>query len=696
MTGHITQNISRELYWYICQNIVGTEKHVKRLRLLNAARDKLSNSDIDLTVTSGSFGEGIDLRGSDLDLMFIDQCVEVYDVKPHFYPNISYLSMDTDDVKPGYTQLILEYTRKKKLFEQCEQFCDKYYLSSTLWKIRLRTPHFNNIHGPCISDKDGIVDFAHCLHSKTWEPAAEHWIERSNNSWPNKVYNFSASMQYSRMDQHRFYVNDVYKTIESLSFNIANYYFFLQDNWTNVFFSSSINRGIQNVVSSDHSSIKRMYTYYISKLCSLRAQSIPLNSAYSGNKYQYQKYKSCICTLLQNIYHDAISGWLMLASFFYKTKLYTEALRVIMYSLSKCTFEKLYPSMELSDIHIHHQLFKLKSIQWKLIHLDSMIFFENSTLIPDELLIEVNNKSCLIPSSVYAYFLQFLCHYKLKNVRKCQDIIKVLQLVIEGNHLLRGSTLKAVANALLGVAFQIVGDTESARQAFLQSVELLPEPSLNSAKKGRRRLLVEHVEITSKWLLIIKDKNHYHDHLTQNTSIGLYWYLCQIIVGTEDHVKQIRLLNAARDNFSIYDDFISTTSGSYGEGLEMRGSDLDIMTVQRNMEVDDGKPHSIPHMAYLSMDTDDVKPGFTQLRLEYSSSQTLFDNFVQFSNKRYLSSTLLKQRIVMGSKSFKIHGPCVSDIDAYNLFGVALQMSSQSVEFNPDATRNPSVKRLFQ
>lgn len=55
--------------------------------------------------------------------------------------------------------------------------------------------------------------------------------------------------------------------------------------------------------------------------------------------------------------------------------------------------------------------------------------------------------------------------------------------------------------------------------------------------------------------------------------------MCQNIVGTRDQVKQIRLMNAARDNLSIYNTTIGITSGSYGEGLDMRGSDFDIMFV---------------------------------------------------------------------------------------------------------------------
>ncbi|VDI41338.1 Hypothetical predicted protein [Mytilus galloprovincialis] len=134
MADHSTQHVSRALYWYMCQHIVGTEDYVKQIRLLNAVRDNLSSNKVGISITSGSFGEGLEMRGSDLDVMFMDRNVEVYDVKPRFHPNISYLSMNTDYEKPGFTQLRLEYSNSQTLYDNSVQFADKHYLSSTLGK----------------------------------------------------------------------------------------------------------------------------------------------------------------------------------------------------------------------------------------------------------------------------------------------------------------------------------------------------------------------------------------------------------------------------------------------------------------------------------------------------------------------------------------------------------------------------------
>ncbi|VDI68763.1 Hypothetical predicted protein [Mytilus galloprovincialis] len=181
---HITQNLSTELYRYMCQSIVGTEDNVKQIRLMNAIRDDLSIHKNEISITSGSYGEGLDMRGSDLDVMYVVQNIKVYDVKPRLNPISAYLLMDTDNVKPGFTQLRLD--SRCTSYHTCVQLGDKYYLSSSLWKEDILTKNMDyTIHGPCVSDKDGLYDFAECLHCKSWISSAVQWITRSTNSWPS-------------------------------------------------------------------------------------------------------------------------------------------------------------------------------------------------------------------------------------------------------------------------------------------------------------------------------------------------------------------------------------------------------------------------------------------------------------------------------------------------------------------------------
>ncbi|XP_071147332.1 uncharacterized protein [Mytilus edulis] len=561
-------NISLALYNYLCQNIVGTEEHVKTVRLMNTVRDNLSSSKSFTCITSGSYGEGLEMRGSDLDIMQVIKYIKVNaDKQPDFDPSITYLSMDTDDVKPGFTQLRLEYSRNQYNLECCEEHNGKRYFSSALHKGKFLVfgDKGKQIHGPCITNKKGDLDYALSLHCKTWIPSAVNWMTRSSSSWPShnvkqsiinhgvlfvpigfhgspkedlewrisfsvaekflintfthtqlmcyallkitlkdviandseckdllcsyflktiifwtseelpssvwkpdnlipcfmrcfsrlvycvehsvcshyfipennmfenkiegrardvllkklntlhsygwrcilfsdQISNFDVAMWSFPIEPFTLYINDVKKIVQSSILYLANV--FLQtDSELDIF-----NTGLLHNIWCHHFSLKQLYPYFISHRCRILAQRLPLNGAIINNKYQYKQYKSCLSTLLTNVYHDAVSGWLMIASLFYKTKQYRKALHIIRYSISKCTSDKLFFfGLTLSDIH--YESFKLlpfnkKSVVYllKIIFVDLIRYHVNSTLTPDELVMEGWNKPCFFPSAAVCLF----------------------------------------------------------------------------------------------------------------------------------------------------------------------------------------------------------------------------------------------------------------------------------------------------
>ncbi|XP_071147878.1 uncharacterized protein [Mytilus edulis] len=572
---------------------------------MNSVRDNLSSSKSWTCITSGSYGEGLEMRGSDLDVMQVIKSINVNaDKQPDFDPSITYLSMDTDDVKHGFTQLRLEYSRDQYIFECCEEHNGKHYFSSALYKENFllcgdkdKQIHRFDVHGPCITDKKGVFDFALSLHCKTWISSAVNWITRSSSSWPShnvkqsiinhgvlfvpigvhgspkedlewrvsfsvaekllintfthtqlmcyvllkiilkdviandyeckdllcsyflktiifwiseelpssvwkpdnlihcfmrcfnrlvycveysvclhyfipennmfenkiegrardvllnklntlhsygwrcilfsdQISNFAVSMWNFPIEPFTFYVNDVKKIVESSMLYNANRFLAIYSELV------IFNTGLLHNIRCHKFSLKHFYAYYISHRCKYIAQRLPLNGAIINNKYQYIQYKSCLSTLLTNVYHDAVSGWLMVASLFYKRKQYRTALHIIRYSISKCTPDKLYPGITMLDIH--YQSLKLQTIDkksvaylLKFMFVDSIRLTVNSTLTPDELSIEGRNITHIIPSTAYAYFLSFLCHHHLNNVRQCRDSLEGLELVMAERYLIR-------------------------------------------------------------------------------------------------------------------------------------------------------------------------------------------------------------------------------------------------------------------
>ncbi|XP_071147368.1 uncharacterized protein [Mytilus edulis] len=599
-------------------------------------RDNLQSDKSFTWITSGSYGEGLEMRGSDLDIMQVRKSIQVNaDKQPDFNPSITYLSMDTDDVKPGFTQLRLEYSRDQYDLECCEEHNGKHYFSSALWKgnVLLFGDKGRQIQGPCITDKTGVLDFAFSLHCKTWTPSAVNWITRSSNSWP--CHNVTQSIinhgvifvpigvhgspkedlewRVSFSVAEKFLINTFTHTqlmcyallkiilkdviandseckdllcsyfletiifwiseelpsfvwkpnnmitcfmrcfgrlVYCVEYSVCLHYFIPENNlfenkiegrardvllqklytlhsygrrcilfsdqisnfdvsmWnfpikpftlyvndvekilqSKILFANSslesfseidlFNTGIIQNISCHQFSLTHLYAYFISPTSSKQAQRVPFTGATINNKYQYKQYKSCLSTLLTNVYHDVVSGWLMIASLFYKTKQYRKALHIIRYSISKCTSDKLFFRLTLSDIH--YQSFKLlpfnkKSVAYllKILYVDFIQFQVNSTLTPDELVMEGRKQQYSIPFTAYVYFLSVLCHYHLNNVRRCQDSIQDLKLVIGEIYLM--PYLKCIAEAykLLGIALQLFGDKESARQAFLQSLAISP------------------------------------------------------------------------------------------------------------------------------------------------------------------------------------------------------------------------------
>ncbi|CAG2198443.1 unnamed protein product [Mytilus edulis] len=207
----------------------------------------------------------------------------------------------------------------------------------------------------------------------------------------------------------------------------------------------------------------------------------------------------------------------------------------------------------------------------------------------------------------------------------------------------------------------------------------------DDVKPGYAKLKLDY----SRYQYILKQCEEQNDTVTPNISIALYRYLCQHIVGSEDHVKQIRKMNAVRDNVPSIKEGTIITSGSFGEGLDMRGSDFDIMMVLRHLEVyEDVKLQFNQNITYFSIEKDDVKPGYVQLRLDYSQfPRKLFKWCEEQNGKLNLSSTLYKQWFIQNS--YGIAQQLLGDTES------ARQAFLQSITLFPDEFYNSAVKRLL-
>ncbi|XP_063410350.1 uncharacterized protein LOC134693451 [Mytilus trossulus] len=239
-------------------------------------------------------------------------------------------------------------------------------------------------------------------------------------------------------------------------------------------------RCLKSILLSKSKQIRSILLHNMTSLSFNTVHTMQLPNPY-GNIYKYKQYKTCICYILQSIQHDAVSGWMMLATLFYKHRQYKKALCVLLYSLTKCTTKKLGFGANISNEH--RELFRYNTFRklgiirtLRILFLRPIDFFDKPNSILDELKINDKdfNQRTVIPPVTYIHLLTFLCHYCLNNIRNYQESLGDIRLTIEEDYFMSDNGLRAAAFDCLGVAFQIIGDTEAAREAFVKSTEIFP------------------------------------------------------------------------------------------------------------------------------------------------------------------------------------------------------------------------------
>ena len=109
------------------------------------------------------------------------------------------------------------------------------------------------------------------------------------------------------------------------------------------------------------------------------------------------------------------------------------------------------------------------------------MFTPQSTLIPEELDLEVVNNVHILPPVVYSHFLLFLCHFHLSNVNQCYDSLKDLQLTISADYFIVGTIDRSNSYNCLGVAYRRIGKRALAERAFRQAIQI--DPAWNCASQ---------------------------------------------------------------------------------------------------------------------------------------------------------------------------------------------------------------------
>ncbi|XP_063400719.1 uncharacterized protein LOC134685171 [Mytilus trossulus] len=193
----LKSNFSLELFDFLCK-IVGSEKDVRSRRIFFKVLDHaLQYSPKWRVVTSGSKSEGLDLQGSDLDIMYINQVDTVYNTQSEIPSDLPYgLFLDFENTPPGYVQIALHLKKRNGKKLNHEYSGNHILLSNEHYKNLIQEMNipkarskildeFSEIHGPCSSTIRGTFDFLSTYKCHSWPTIAVEWITRPRNyEWP--------------------------------------------------------------------------------------------------------------------------------------------------------------------------------------------------------------------------------------------------------------------------------------------------------------------------------------------------------------------------------------------------------------------------------------------------------------------------------------------------------------------------------
>ncbi|XP_071144203.1 uncharacterized protein [Mytilus edulis] len=169
----------RNLYEHLV-NIAGTEIDMRKRQQLFMTHDKIQN-EIKLgseftEITAGSLAEGLDLPGSDIDIMYVIKDIEVKRDEKNTKHQVKHttLVMETDNDYPGFTTLqLLSAGERESHFTPPECFevtRTGLYLSVNTFVSNIKKKHHHHYivssHGPCLTDHCQNVDYAYCLRGK--------------------------------------------------------------------------------------------------------------------------------------------------------------------------------------------------------------------------------------------------------------------------------------------------------------------------------------------------------------------------------------------------------------------------------------------------------------------------------------------------------------------------------------------------
>ncbi|XP_052059533.1 uncharacterized protein LOC127700154 [Mytilus californianus] len=244
------------------------------------------------------------------------------------------------------------------------------------------------------------------------------------------------------------------------------------------------------LMSESSTFITDVCKYNYAKISQIVAQLLPPPKSISKTYNIPARYHR----LLQNgIKTDAVSGWLLYASFYYVTGQFSVTLRLTDYVLSRCSPDMLFKDFDY-DCEKHTNCYRQNvhstmtlNDRMKIATVSNVRYIKHSSLIPLELKLEVEDAEIHIPPNVMSHCLRYICFHHLGDILNRQQALRDLYLIVVDNCSITGSHI-SISLTILGVCYEISGDKDRAYQCYGEALQRNKLLSSLSAEKRISKL----------------------------------------------------------------------------------------------------------------------------------------------------------------------------------------------------------------
>ncbi|XP_071177236.1 uncharacterized protein [Mytilus edulis] len=211
---------------------------------------------------------------------------------------------------------------------------------------------------------------------------------------------------------------------------------------------------------------------YNAKIKQLAAQLLPspntMVKPYNIRKCYHQHYQDGTKT-------DAVSGWLLYASFYYVTGNFNVTLNITDYVLSRCSPDMVCIGYgHTCELHVNSYRHNVSSEvtfidRMKIAVVNNVMYLQHSSLIPEELKLEVEDEFTIIPPVVMSHCLRFLCYHHLGDIYNKEHALHDLDLTVREQYLIEDD-LFSCSITILGVCFEISGAKDKAYHCYKEAL----------------------------------------------------------------------------------------------------------------------------------------------------------------------------------------------------------------------------------